>query len=909
MVTLKWFNKEGISGGTFLVNIKDGITYTDNYNEELDSATVVLVYQDKINFEPFDMVELTIPELGTKTMLINDFVENEMNLDEGIYQYTINLMSKTKELERITLPSFSVTKAKNLAAGTLRQVLTTILNNYSPKYKINGNLSNIYTLNSPTGLNISCPDMQMTRPTLKEALNRVLSVKNSICVLNGNNEVEVMDLNERKNEITLNEYYNYKPENQSSNDYATETENNYNNVVPNEIDGIKNDTIVSEYKGFRSESMLVTDENAVLLTDNPIYDLKEVKWCGTFALESKVVRNSVPTWVMITISFEYNGNVHNVYTGADFFYFEIDITPYILESQNFDILDYESKKSHAYYTRGNNKIEGLLSYKKTMLENYITLDLAIKNSLNNNTRILLESGNIIQQIKNSLSTSEQETFDINNITNLRLIYPEGSAGTEPLQYLRLNNNANLAKYSMFKITYESQNENIRAKSSKYLQERNQNNIIVDNPGEAYVDIRRQGELFNQKVNRLGNRVTYLQARFPAGYDLPQLGDYYNDLVLIRRELSFYDDYILFKGTLSENYVNINYFTGINARKRSWNIIGPGEAFDKELLDKWYCVLDKNNYEGDEDLEFEGFYLAESLLNVFNYTESHPIVEHTWLSNDYTTWGDIGNKIELDSTSYIIGNSLIFNFKCDDNYSAGIAIQNPEETGGALEKYLRYTDDNGFANSFTLWLINKYEPNINVEIGEKIDDTSVGSDYGNLLEYSVRKPLLREYLLPNVDNITIYKKTITNWKDSREKLGFNIQFEFVSDSPDIIIGRQFLERQQLINIGARQDALLIRVSDHKYKITDSILLGNTQVVGNDNNIEVRYGAVEYKAEMSISNLSASTLNVKSIVITDLFNNLIMAINTDNYQSVQRVYLTMRRNRDRHNYLNKDLKTWR
>ena len=67
-VTLKWINKDGISGGKFLANLKDGVTYTDNFNEELDSATVILTFQNKIDFEPFDIVELTLPGLGTQTI-------------------------------------------------------------------------------------------------------------------------------------------------------------------------------------------------------------------------------------------------------------------------------------------------------------------------------------------------------------------------------------------------------------------------------------------------------------------------------------------------------------------------------------------------------------------------------------------------------------------------------------------------------------------------------------------------------------------------------------------------------------------------------------------------------------------------------------------------------------------------
>ena len=897
MITLKWFNKEGVSGGTFLVNIKDGVTYTDNYNEELDSATVLLINQNKLNFEPFDIVELTLPNIGTKTMLIDDFVENEMNLEEGIYQYTINLMSKTKELERVTLPSFSITKAKNLPAATLRQAINLVLRDYSPNYRGAGQ---IYTLSSPSGLNISCPDMQMTRPTMREALDRILSVKNSICYLDGDNKVNVMNLNKRNNLITLNEYYNYKPENQSSNDYATETENNYNNVVPNEISGIKNDTSVTEYKGFRSESMLVNDENAVLLTDNPIYDLLEVKWCGL--VNPFLSKNG--THLYGTLKYSYNGRdyTQNVYDNH-YFYFELDITGYILESQNFNILDYDTKKYRAYYTRGSNKIEGLLQYKKTILENYITLENIVYAALVNNPYYLLDSNYIVNLIKNNLPSSEQADFNKDNILNLQ--YSLGIS--DPI---KIWNAANFSRYSMFKITYESQNENIRIKSSKYLPERNQNNVIIDNPGEAYVDIKRQGELFNQKANRLGNRIKYLQARFPSNYELPQLGDYWNDLVLIRREFSFYDDYILFKGTLSENYVNINYFTGINARKRSWNIIGPGEAFDKELLDKWYCSLSLSKKQSDLEDETMNSNLVTNLLNVINYGSWHPIISRAWLENDYTQWGDIGNKIELDLTSYISGNSLIFNFKVDDNYASGIAIQQPEATGGALEKYLQYTDGNGFAESYTIYLVKNYEVNLGVEIGDTYPENYNGDDdYGDLLEWSVRKPLLRNAWIPNMSSLIIYENTITNWKDSREKLGFNVQFEFVSDTPDIIIGEAFMERQMFMNTDVKQDTLFIRGHNSKYKVTDKSLKSDGTLLGTQANITVNGSGDQYvNGIMSISGLTNIPSDLESISISDSSGNLILAINTTDISSGINIYLSLIRNRDRRNYLNKNMKTW-
>ena len=887
MITLKWFNKEGISGGTFLVDIRDGVSYTDNYNEQLDSATVILEFQEKLAFEPFDIVELTLPKLGTITMLIDDFVETELDLDTHIYQYTINLMSKTKELERQPLPNFSITKPKGLVGKTVKDAIGEILEDYSPEVYVNSNLTKKYQLDSSeiTALNaVSCPDLQVTKPTLREALDRVLSVDNRISVLDGNNNVKTINLNERKSEIILDEYYNYKPENQSSSDYATETENNYNNVVPNEIEGIKNDTTVTQYIGFRTEDMILTDENAVLILDNPIYELKKVVWCGVL----KFVRKNSSMISMFVIDGTNSDGMflHEPVDANGNYYFEIDITNWILESQNFNILSYEAKKSRGYYTRGNNKIEGLLKFKKSFLENYITLQNILHDALLGN-----------RFIPSSRSFGADLTSDLPDGSTITRIYTDASSDF----YIDESIANDLSKHSMFKITYEAQNENVRSRTSKYLPERNQQNVIIDNPGEAYVDIKRQGELFTQKCNRLGNRVQYLNARFPIDHDIPELGDYYQDKVLIRREIQFYDDYIIFKGTLTENYVNINYFTGINARKRSWNLVSAGEAFDKELLEKWYAVFTFDSNTGTDSMNIGEAsdvlsYFTFCLLQVFYYdADTHPLIDHAWVYNALV--GDQYAKVEMDLTSYISGNSLIFNAKADDNYSLGIRLIGPT-TGGMEEAYIPYAHPEGYTTTwFKFYLINRYTPGGVPVIYNSYSNQEISS----FLNFSQMKPLMAA---ADNDGRILFKNTFYNHKDSREKLGFNIQFEFVSDTPDIIIGEKFMERQMFVNTIERNN-VRIYSSNYKYKITDRTFNGGT-LVGNQDNIGC-VSITKESASLNIHDLNYSG-DLNSIAITDSDDKLILAINTTILTNPLTVYLKMQSFRDRHNYSNRSLKTW-
>ena len=72
-----------VDGKTFYgqeYDAQDGFLYFDNFNESLDGGTVYLPPQDKIEFEPFDIVEITsgINDSIRKTMLIDTYIETQV---------------------------------------------------------------------------------------------------------------------------------------------------------------------------------------------------------------------------------------------------------------------------------------------------------------------------------------------------------------------------------------------------------------------------------------------------------------------------------------------------------------------------------------------------------------------------------------------------------------------------------------------------------------------------------------------------------------------------------------------------------------------------------------------------------------------------------------------------------------
>lgn len=150
-------------------HIVSGSTFTDCFNETLDSASIIIdqvsVKDRLFNIKPYDYVRIfdktTLKEDGTysfdRLYLVDTYVEKEINIDEHIFQYTITLMSETKMLEKIQCPNLTVThtlgKSSGVVKKTIFEVMCQYMELYSPKAKMidqkGGNWRYDYVLKFP----------------------------------------------------------------------------------------------------------------------------------------------------------------------------------------------------------------------------------------------------------------------------------------------------------------------------------------------------------------------------------------------------------------------------------------------------------------------------------------------------------------------------------------------------------------------------------------------------------------------------------------------------------------------------------------------------------------------------------------------------------------------------------------
>lgn len=109
-------------------DIAIGSTITDCFNEELDSAKIIITHIPKANrltnLKCYEYVYIYDLDSGfNRYFLVDNYVENIQNVYELYYEYTISLMSETKMLEKIQLPNRVITHSLVSGQKTVREIL------------------------------------------------------------------------------------------------------------------------------------------------------------------------------------------------------------------------------------------------------------------------------------------------------------------------------------------------------------------------------------------------------------------------------------------------------------------------------------------------------------------------------------------------------------------------------------------------------------------------------------------------------------------------------------------------------------------------------------------------------------------------------------------------------------------
>lgn len=281
------------SENTNTYNIAVGSTLIDNFNETLESGKIIIsnvLGANRLALHPFEYVRVFDLENANrgKTMLIDNFVETMVNIADNIYTYTISLMSETKLLEKIQLPNRTILHSLTSAQTTIREELLHLLELYIPKVKKANTSTSLWrydymidfsSLKDSTSdiykkFDVSCPDITLSKPTLRQALTQLMEVIGCIPMFK-NGELTFLDL--RKDPTAFNTNgCNYIQNSLSSDSYI----NTITTIGTQIID--ENNQVVNEALGFRDNDnvFLKHTENIKLTTTYPIAKINKLELCA-----------------------------------------------------------------------------------------------------------------------------------------------------------------------------------------------------------------------------------------------------------------------------------------------------------------------------------------------------------------------------------------------------------------------------------------------------------------------------------------------------------------------------------------------------------------------------------------------------------------------------------------------------
>lgn len=789
-------------------DIVEGSVIKKCKNETLDSATIIVSQlYSKLEIEPLDKV-LLIDENGIMPntyFVVDDYVETQINFKIPTYQYNITLCSETKRLETIMLPNLKITQVWE-NPRSVGYYLRQYLKEYGRKVRIQ--IGGVASTNQWTSLwtfdnsvltkydAIQCPEMQWNQPTLREVLNDLMMVADCIPVVR-DNVIYAMDLTEVGNDITNSPTINYVQRSQSSADYISELQIELHNVTNPRKTGIVNYVTKSEYIPFTANAPLITSDNILLKTTYPIYKIKSLKMC--FFPQMRYWQN------------KDSSGTANVY--RDCFFVEQDLTNIVvdgvsenivLEKKEFDTKEiiyrlgffsgialkdyYKYQNTCLYYTRGSNEIHNW----HKLTDQVIFEDIYLLNELKKKVADNLKT--IVLQNAPNIDTSRISEANVEEVG----------------EYYD----------TFFKIEYETL-DGAKALISKGIAPSNER-IVQDNQTNSYVDSDNMGILEYMKANRLGNQQLMINARCVKNDTLIQLSDIYEDSIIYQIEYQVYKNHIEVNALATKDYILRNYFTGVKAKIRSWKIADGSEALQRHDLIKYYFEF-SYKIKDEIDIELDHYNVDITyLLKSFSEVQNKPIVYGALKTysgdNSYPSNTNVSQYYQIECVSRIVGNSITFSFGLSDNYYVdkyiNLAKDNLEwqtsalgsyvgiktnalTNGGIPTQYYSYADTNGEFDKGELYLLDGLNFD-NGEIANPVlgDEIPRSGDYGlTFVANQFAKPLINENAF-TTDNLRL-KIPFNFHKDNNEIFKLTTQFEFCSDTNEIVFTKNFVNHQQAI----------------------------------------------------------------------------------------------------------------
>lgn len=448
---------------------------------------------------------------------------------------------------------------------------------------------------------------------------------------------------------------------------------------------------------------------------------------------------------------------------------EVDLTPYLYEAAEYQTLSsfdtlYPSSKCYALtYKQGDCKINGLSFIRKSSItEMSPARDAAL-------TNILYEKIGIS---KDKIGPYRDIAFSVKYIPIV---------------------SARIVQKKAYKGNYDL------------------NNTLIYNQQENTLESTLYGEHVKGVLAMIGNELEFLKYKVFDFNNWPKCGQKIDGKYIfdIRRNI-LSNDSIEFNMILTENFNKLNGYYGVQSNFRLFDV-SEKQSINREINYGNNILLSTQNKQRTNNFPLKnvGIMVKDTLLG-FKGTNNLCVIAQGF-SNILNENGtkevgvEIQNPIKKGLITGSMGNSIFFNYKYADNYSAGekaeIYEQNKEYKYS--QKLVPYGDVYGELYYLKLHIL-KNKDSANLDEAKNAPEC--------------------EYDFANTNNVVFDYATdpLVIRKDSRECLNVTTQINFVAEDKEIVIGRLLCLRNSLVNMNANYPTPKLVLLPYKVNMLNSYL---------------------------------------------------------------------------------------
>ena len=503
-------------------NISQGFPLSNSIGDELDSCTLIL--KGDFTFEKFQNVKIEASNSVNLTDAISyPFLIMDIRKEKfvGYNQYILTCIEPTKILENLNIVGLAST-GKNFS-NLYNQIsyLIAKINVQVP----NVNLSIDSSISAYTGSKPSEEFKWDGLVNLREVFDDIFSSADlavRVKETNINNGIRNVVISFDNPNLKINTIDVADPYAQED---GEDTEYKANSIISVAKNASNYPTIASQYSKLRGDNVLWTTDDDCFMVNYPINEAVKLTMFITATRDYTIDSSVTLDPPMVT------ANEH------------IDITKYLYEKDEYDLLTATEKKKALWYKRNDNKIEGF---------NKIN-----KNAFAFSATVLEE---IIKDIKFNDNTYNIYHDDIGDY------------------YYK---NLNASDVIGFSLEYYPLNDALIFDNKKIQIDSLKGCSIIKNQDNQALDINRYAANIINQNKHIGNSQISFCRTYDLISNLPKVGYYAGTYIVDKVDYSFFKSYIKANVHLNNGLNNINEKTALKREKRIYNI--PLDGY----IDKYY----------------------------------------------------------------------------------------------------------------------------------------------------------------------------------------------------------------------------------------------------------------------------------------------------------------------------------